>query len=398
MRCSVLCVLLLAISEPLLVHAKVVLVVPRHIRQETSWRPPPNYYKKSSYGGNDFQRPSYYSHANRYYNRKPYRPLPYPQGGNDFDQGHEPVNHMHIRSYSKDIGHGISFGKGYIPYENIKSSSLPFVHERYAGAYTHQPAVPNYPPTSFTSVGQDYATSATTHTFQNPQIDSFFSDVETTARGAELPDSLKDSANKYYASRSIERELSLRNQQALNSVMERDRNTLARDNEGLTAKDVSSVAYNHAAATAGMQGAVILPAGIPSATIAGNRDGIVLRDTVSLDDYHRKLEELTKTWPNVLSAAGSSPSFAAISASHPHQLRGVGLPTGYGAPTGTDWISPSFAQSKQGYAVREDTGDTATHDFRTMQIHAPYQQSPLGVNAIGLPAGPTLGFAPSIHG
>lgn len=185
--------------------------------------------------------------------------------------------------------------------------------------------------------------------------------------------------------------------------MERDRNILAKDNEGLITKDVSPVAYNHAAATAGMQGAVVLPAGIPPATIAGNKDGIVLRDTVSLDDYHRKLEELTKNWPNVLSAAGSSPSFAAISAPHSHQLRGVGLPsgglsTGYGTPTGADWISSSFAQSKQGYAVREDTGDTTAYDFRTMPIHTPYQQLPLGVNALGLPAGPTLGFAPTIHG
>lgn len=110
-----------------------MLVVPRQIRRSPAppWRQSPTHYKKSSPGSNDFHRPPYYASAlsNRYY-RKPFRPLPYPHGGDDFDQGHEAVNHVQI-PYGKDVSHGISFGKGYIPYENIKSSSLPYVHERY---------------------------------------------------------------------------------------------------------------------------------------------------------------------------------------------------------------------------------------------------------------------------
>jgi len=113
---------------------KVVLVVPRQIRRSPaiSWRPSPTHYKKSSYSSNDFHRPAYYSSAvaNHYYSKKPFRPLPYPHGGDDFDQGHEAVNHVHV-PYGKDVSHGISFGKGYIPYDNIKSSSLPYVPERY---------------------------------------------------------------------------------------------------------------------------------------------------------------------------------------------------------------------------------------------------------------------------
>ncbi|XP_032679525.1 uncharacterized protein LOC116847976 isoform X2 [Odontomachus brunneus] len=321
--------------------------------------------------------------------------MAYPQGGDDFDQGHETVNHVHV-PYGKDVSHSVSFGKGYIPYENVKSSNLPFVHERYAGAYARQPAVPDYPPTGFTSVGQEYAASANTHTYDNPHIDSFFSDMEGAAR-SELHESLKDATNKYYNARSIEKDLSLRNHQAFSNAVERDREALTKSNE--LPKDVSPATYSHAAAAtvansadvaaAGMQGAVILPAGIPPATIAGNKDGIVLRDTVSLDDYHRKLEELTKTWPSVLSNGATPNSYPGA-----HQpLHSVdhfppaGLSVGGTGYAGTGWL-PNFAQSKQGYAVREDHVEPMSYDFRTMPIHTkPYNSlSPLTMN-VGAPAG-----------
>ncbi|XP_012229619.1 uncharacterized protein [Linepithema humile] len=369
MRYSALCVLLLAISEPLFIHAKMILVVPRQVRRTPSWKPSSPYYKKN-YGSNEFHRPTYYSPAQRYYSKKPFRPLPY--GGDDFDQGHETVNHVHV-PYGKDVSHGISFGKGYIPYDNIKSSSLPFVPERYAGAYTRQPAAPDYPPTGFTSVGQEYSASATANSYESPQHDSFFSDMEGAARG----DSLKENANKYYASRSIEKDLTLKNQQALSSAIERDK-----DSKGIEGQHkIAPTVYGHIATDT--QGAVILPAGIPAATIAGNKDGIVLRDTVSMDEYHRKLQELTKTWPNVLATGASTAYGGVIPASHQQLHAGfavTGLPgSGFAGPTGGGWIA-NFAQSKQGYAVREDHGDPAAYDFRTMPIHAAsYQHLPLGV-------------------
>lgn len=237
-------------------------------------------------------------------------------------------------------------------------------------------------------------------------MDSFFSDMESATRG----DNLKDAAGKYYASRSIEKDLTLRNQQALgssSSIAEREKDPLsAKGTEGFLAKDASigPAVYAHAAGT---PGAVILPAGIPSATIAGNKEGIVLRDTVSLDEYHRKLEELTRAWPSVMSGTSAAASFAAPI----HQpLQAVDrFPTGSsfiagtgfaGAPTGgAAWLAGLQAQSKQGYAVREDQGDPTTHDFRTMPIHsaAPsYQQLPhfAGVNA----AVPARAFAPNFHG
>lgn len=212
--------------------------------------------------------------------------------------------------------------------------------------------------------------------------------MEGAAR-SELHDSLKDATNKYYTARSIEKDLSLRNQQALSNVVERDREALTKGNE--LPKDASPAAYNHAAAAnsagvaaVGIQGAVILPAGIPPATIAGNKDGIVLRDTVSLDDYHRKLEELTKTWPSVLSNGATPNNYPGA-----HQpLHSVdrfppaGLSVG-----GTGWL-PNFAQSKQGYAVREDHVEPMNYDFRTMPIHtAPYNPLPSLAPNVGAPAG-----------
>ncbi|XP_071632294.1 uncharacterized protein [Temnothorax longispinosus] len=375
MRCSALCILLLAISEPLFTYAKVLVIVPRHVRRSPAvpWRQSGHY--KKSYG----------VPYGRYYKKKPFR---LPQGGDDFDHGPEPTNHVNV-PYGKDVRHAISFGKGYIPYDNIKN--LPFVHERYAGAYGRQP---NYPPTSFTSVGQEYAPSAT-----NLQTDSFFSDIsDSDAR------SLKDSINKYYSTRSIEKDLSLRNQQALSSLIEKTKETLAKT-EALSS-GASPAAYAHAAtaptsaiipsAIAGVQGAVLVPAGIPAATIAGNKDGIVLRDTVSLDEYQKKLEELTKTWPSMLSAGTN---FAgAISA--PQQLHAnfpiTGLPgASFGAPTaGGNWIA-SFAQPKQGYAVREDHGDSTTYDFRTMTVQGtPYQQLSFGHGGASV----GTGIVPSAHG
>lgn len=262
---------------------------------------------------------------------------------------------------------------------------------RYAGAYTRQPS---YPQTDLASIGQEYAASASSHSYESPHADSFFSDMDGDARSGGLHD---NNGNKYYSTRSIEKDLTLRNQQALSSIIS-EKDPLAKGTEALV-KDIPPTAYTHVTmSTAGTQGAVILPAGIPSATIAGNKNGIVLRDTVSLDEYQKKLEELTKTWPSVLTDA--MPNFAAATGilSHQQQLQpdfstaNLPGPAGFGGPT--NWFS-SFAQPKQGYAVREEHGDSTTYDFRTMPIHAAYQQPSFGAN-IGLPIG--AGITPSTHG
>lgn len=256
-------------------------------------------------------------------------------------------------------------------------------------------------------MGQEYAASATaTHSYDGPHVDSFFSDVESAMHGDA---NLKDTAGKYYAARSIEKDFTLRNQQTLGGSggvegSDKDSFSAKGAGESFLAKDASPVAYGHHAA--GTSGAVILPAGIPSATIAGNKEGIVLRDTVSMDEYQRKLEELTKSWPSVLSAGTNAAAAAASFVAPIHQpLQAVSrFPTGLvgtgfaaGPTGGAGWYTGLQAQSKQGYAVREDQGDPATHDFRTMPIHtgAPsYPQVPQFAAA----AVPPRAFAPNFHG
>lgn len=55
-----------------------------------------------------------------------------------------------------------------------------------------------------------------------------------------------------------------------------------------------------------VQGDVVLPVGIPPATIGGSKEGIVLRDSVSLDAYQQKLREMTKAWPQFAVNAGGA--------------------------------------------------------------------------------------------
>lgn len=120
------------------ISRKVLVVVPRHVRRTpatTAWRPSPIYYKKSPYGENDYQRSPYYTRS-KYY-RKPLsynKPSSYQYGADEFDQAYD-VNQAQISQHGKSISPGIPFGKGYLPYDNIKSSSLPFVHERYISTY-----------------------------------------------------------------------------------------------------------------------------------------------------------------------------------------------------------------------------------------------------------------------
>lgn len=209
-----------------------------------------------------------------------------------------------------------------------------------------------------------------------------FSDVQSAIKG-ELQDNQKDNNNnKYYIARSIEKDFTLRNQQALSD--ERDTTNLAK---GIDAKDATSTAYNHA----GVQGTVVLPAGIPPTTIAGNKNGIVLRDSVALDDYHKKLEELAKNWPSVLHG-GEVPDFS----THRQLQTGnrfstVGLPDS-AFDTGTGWL-PGYSQSKKSYSVREDQIEPSSHDFRTVPVRgASFHAVPLGVN-VGVSA-----LAPRVHG
>lgn len=94
-----------------------------------SWRPLSPRFRKSSHSG-EVQYHRYHGPpSGHYHSKKPvYSNSPFPHGGDDFDRGYQPVNHVKI-PYGKEISHAISYGKGYIPYDKIKDS-LPFGRER----------------------------------------------------------------------------------------------------------------------------------------------------------------------------------------------------------------------------------------------------------------------------
>lgn len=64
----------------------------------------------------DQPAPHFYGPTRPVYHRGP----PFPHGGDDFDHGYE-VNHVHV-PHGKDVSHMISFGKGYVPYDNIRGT------------------------------------------------------------------------------------------------------------------------------------------------------------------------------------------------------------------------------------------------------------------------------------
>lgn len=128
-----------------------------------------------------------------------------------------------------------------------------------------------------------------------------------------------------------------------------------------------------------VQGDVVLPVGIPPATIGGSKEGIVLRDSVSLDAYQQKLREMTKAWPQFAVNAGGAAANRFQSQQVTNSFPAAGQ-TAAGFTSSISWPL-SFAQPKQGYAVKEDTMEPP-HDFRSMPIQTrPAQAFRLQANA-----------------
>ena len=110
---------------------RVVLVVPKQIRRSpvAPWqgyhmRPPQ--FRKSHYAAEE-EYPHLSNRPNNIIYGKPaFRPNRnhLPHGGDDFDQDHNGINNVVI-PYGKGISHGLSFGRGYIPYDRIKGNFSP---------------------------------------------------------------------------------------------------------------------------------------------------------------------------------------------------------------------------------------------------------------------------------
>lgn len=121
-----------------------------------------------------------------------------------------------------------------------------------------------------------------------------------------------------------------------------------------------------------------IPLGIPSATIGGSKEGLVLRDSVALDEYQQKIQEMTRSWPQFLT--NTNPSLAN---NYQNQQLSAGYATGVSPSnsfTGSLTWPLNFAQPKQGYDVKEDTMEPP-HDFRTMPIQtSPYHSFSASMN------------------
>lgn len=268
----------------------------------------------------------------------------------------------------------------------------------YGNKYTE----PSHASTNYSPTGLEYSTPPSGYMQENIFGDSYFSDL----KGMDLQDRKNEDA-KNYIPRAVGSELA----KSMNDAFEMNKDVNPRNPAYY--KDTGY--QDHKA-----EGAIIVPSGIPSATIAGSKEGIIFRDTVSLDDYNKKVEGFTKNWPRLL-GADSLPQSQIISSissiddstllqqqqyqqqqqqyqqQYQQQQQLINpLPTpaaliGANYPvSGPNWFS-ELAQPKRGYAVKEELMEPP-HDFRTMPIRtSPVQSFPIGINV-----GPSV-LPPMIH-
>ncbi|XP_043249045.1 uncharacterized protein LOC122395487 [Colletes gigas] len=332
--------------------AKVVVMVPKQIKRSPGppWRSGTPRYRKSSHG-NDYHH-RYHGPPGHYQPRKPaYANPPFPHGGDDFDQGHETVNHVHI-PHGKDVSHAISYGKGYVPYDHLKGS-FSFGRERHPGSHEHVHSEPLYSSSMYSATGAEYPLPG--HSYESSHAEMYYSDPESAVNER------RNDGQRFYSSRSLEKDLSTNNHIDFNVAFGQGKEQLLH----LPQKPTDfynglSLQQQHQT-----QGSVLWPSKIPPATIGGSKEGVVLRDSVSLDEYHQKLQEMTKMWPQILTSGGT-----ALTGGYQSQLVTSNFPAA-GQPISSfsgsiNWPL-NVAQAKQGYAVKEDTMEPP-HDFRTMPI------------------------------
>ncbi|XP_033183674.2 uncharacterized protein LOC117153596 [Bombus vancouverensis nearcticus] len=371
MKYSAFCILVLTISEPLLVHSvnRVLLMIPQQTRRmgPPPWQSPLPRSRKSY--ASEVHYHKYHGPPVHYHSKKSvYGSSSFPHGGDDFDQGYEHVNHVNI-PYGKGISHAVSYGKGYIPYDRIKGS-VSFNRERNPSSQEHKyTSESEYSSPSFSSPDAQYSPSS----YESPQQETFFPDAETALNY----NGRQSDRKRLYSSRSIEKDLVTNNPIDLGAATNKDQILLLQQKATDLYKNIVSQP----------QGGVLLPSGIPSATIGGSKEGIVLRDTIALGEYQQKLQEMTKSWPQFLSNAATT-----LGNSYQNQqVSGSYSTAGSTTPAFSGW-SVNFAQPKQGYDVKEDTMEPPV-DFRNMPIQSsPYHTFPVPMNVV-LPA-PTQ----AVHG
>lgn len=237
---------------------------------------------------------------------------------------------------------------------------------------SYQPE-PEFSSTQYTSPDSDYSPSGQSYESSYPE--TFFPDPETALNYNER----RNDRKKFYSSRSIEKDIIGNNPLAFAS--DKDSQILLVQQKGVDL---------YKSVPAQPQDGVLLPSGVPSATIGGSKEGIVLRDTVALDEYQQKLQEMTKSWPQFLSnpATAFANNYQSQHVAASYSTDGSSVAAGFSGSI--DWPT-SFAQPKQGYDVKEDTMEQP-QNFR-MPVHAsPYSTVSVPVSV----AIPTI--AQPVHG
>ncbi|XP_015586109.1 uncharacterized protein LOC107263427 [Cephus cinctus] len=380
MQYAAIFLLLLTVLDPLLVTSKRVLLKdPRHVKRAYGlpWRQNQrriNYLKKPAYRSKGLHKESLYENANTFYGsgRVRFPKEPYPHGGDDFDQGHENTNHV-VLPYGEGITHAISYGKGYIPYENIKDHfSLGNEQQDYRKEeFGHQDSVyegASYPHTSEYNIPQGY---------HSEEPDSFYADGED--------------------SKFVFQERALGRSKFENTNGNGQQNIILKSvqNSGIGPGDERKSPLE----TIESLKSSALVASKPSFSSGPDiKQGFVIRDSISLDDYNRKVQEFTKSWPGVshfggeLSGLGTAGGFGSVkqTVDFPQQFSAKGF-SGSSFPGASTWLK-ELAPGQPSYAVKEETMEEP-HDFRTMPVRtAPIQPLALPLN-YALPS-----FGQGLHG
>ncbi|XP_058794356.1 uncharacterized protein LOC131666037 [Phymastichus coffea] len=112
---------------------------------------------------------------------------------------------------------------------------------------------------------------------------------------------------------------------------------------------------------------------VPSASTIGATTGqFVIRDTIMLDDYEKKISEFTKSWPKLSAFPGaysSSSSLYPASSFEPMSSSGVAE-----VSRSSDILGTINTTSRKGYEVKEDI-DEPPFDYRSIAA-SPLQQYP----------------------
>lgn len=235
-------------------------------------------------------------------------------GDDYFDQGHEQVNHVVI-PHGNGIKHALSFGKGYVPHEMLY---------HHSGFSSNDPAgiqklnLESYLKNALKKKQQD------NYKIQVPQNDLILSKYH--------PD--KNSYNNI-------------NKQLFNGFK---KYTYKSNNDAkLASRD------------------------LPADRLNKNKE--IFTNTEFLNEYNKKLMDLTQNWPTALNLQGPtlSPSSNIDNFKQSDLLNESG------------WLPGSWIQNNQGYAVTEDVDDIPLRDYPNLHIQnsfIPTRQAPQNIHLL----------------